>query len=166
MGRVAGAGMNIHDYLIPSLELDWSSLLQEWKWLVPPEFRVWMFTRSGDLFLTLPDGSISWLEVGGGELCRVANSRDDFCNKADEPGIAENWFMIPIVDQLVEMGEILKPNQCYSYRLLPIIGGSYGVENRVALPVREHFGFCGEVHRQIADVPDGGKVSIEIKGEA
>ena len=65
---------NIHDYLIDRAGLDWESLLQEWHWLLPPEFRVWMLTRMADLFITLPDGSIHMLDVGAGKLQRVAQS--------------------------------------------------------------------------------------------
>lgn len=154
--------MNIQDYLIDQADLDWSSLLEEWHWLLPPEFSVWLFTRAGDLFITLPGGSIHMLEVGSGELSLVAESRDDACAKIDEPGIAEEWLMIPIVDQLVASGCVLDPGQCYSYKVLPVLGGSYAPEGRALLPISEHFGAWGSLHHQIADLPDGSQVRIEV----
>ena len=154
--------MNIHDYLIDQTGLDWSSLLKEWHWLLPPKFSVWLFTRAGDLFITLPDDSIHRLEVGSGELRRVADSRDDAYTKIDEPGVAEEWLMIPVVAQLVASGCVLGPGQCYSYKLLPVLGGSYAPEGRALLPIREHFGAWGSLHRQIADLPDGSQVKIEV----
>ena len=45
---------------------------------LPPEFSVWLMNRYGDLFVILPDGSIHMLDVGGGSLTRLAESRDDF----------------------------------------------------------------------------------------
>jgi len=154
--------MNIHDYLIDQTGLDWPSLLEEWRWLLPPRFSVWLFTRAGDLFIKLPDGSIHMLEVGSGELNRVADSRDDACAKIDTPGVADEWLMIPVVDQLVASGCVLGPGQCYSYNVLPVLGGSYKAEDRVLLPIREHFGAWGSLHRQIADLPDGTQVQIEV----
>jgi hypothetical protein len=154
--------MNIHDYLIEHSSFDWAVLLVEWRWLLPPKFRVWLFTRAGDLFITLPDGSIHMLEVGAGELRRVADSRDDACAKIDQPGVADEWLMIPVVDQLVASGRVLGPDQCYSYRILPVLGGSYKAEDRVLLPIREHFGAWGSLHRQIEDLPDGSQVQIEV----
>ena len=152
--------MNVHDYLIDQSGLDWQALLAEWHWLLPPEFRVWLLTRTGDLFISFPDGSIHMLDVGAGKLNREAASRDEACTKIDEPGIANDWLMIPIVDQLIAAGHVLGAGQCYSYRMLPVLGGTYKADNRIVLPIREHFGAWGSIHRQIADLPEGAKVVI------
>jgi hypothetical protein len=153
--------MDIHDYLIDQTGLDWPALLSEWHWLLPTEFQVWLLTRTGDLFIALPDSSIHMLDVGAGELRRVADSRDEFCNKVDEPGVADDWFMIPVVNQLVASRTELGGRQCYSFRQLPVFGGSYGAENRMVFPIREHFGGWGSIHRQMADLPDGSQVLIK-----
>jgi Domain of unknown function (DUF1851) len=113
------------------------------------------------LFITLPDGSIHMLEVGSGELSRVADSRDDACAKIDEPGVAEEWLMIPVVDQLIASECVLCPGQCYSYKMLPVLGGSYAPEGRALLPIREHFGAWGSLHHQISDLPDGAQIEIK-----
>ena len=102
------------------------------------------------------------LEVGSGELSRVADSRDDACAKIDQPGVADEWLMIPVIDQLVASGCVLGPGQCYSYKILPVLGGSYKAEERVLLPIREHFGAWGSLHRQIADLPDGAEIEIKV----
>ena len=154
--------MNIHDYLIDQSGLDWSALLSEWHWLLPPEFTVWLFTRAGDLIVRLPDGSIHFLDVGAGKLRRVVESRDGACTKIDEPKVAEDWLMIPVVDQLVASGCVLGHGQCYSYKMLPFLGGSYAPEGRTLLPIHEHFGAWGSLHRQIAALPDGAQVKIEV----
>lgn len=152
---------NIDEYLIDHSGLDWHSLLEEWHWLLPAKFCVSMLTRVGDLFLTLPDGSIHMLDVGAGKLQQVAQSRDEFCTKIDDLGIADDWLMIPIVDQLVKSGSVLGPGQCYSFRQLPVLGGNYTAENRMVFPIREHFGAWGLVQRQIKDLPDGSHVLIK-----
>ncbi len=153
--------MNIHDYLIDQTGLDWESLLEEWHWLLPSEFRVWLLTRMGDLFITVPDGSIHMLDVGAGKLQRVAQSREEFCTKMDMPEVADDWLMIPIVDQLVASGAVLGSGHCYSYRTLPTLGGTYKADNRMALPIREHFGAWGSLQRQISEVPDGTEIIIK-----
>ena len=154
--------MNINDYLIDQTGLDWQGLLSEWHWLLPAQFRVWLLTRSGDLFIAVPDDSIHMLDVGAGTLLQVANSRDEFCAKIDEPGVTDDWLMIPVVNQLVESGVVLAPGQCYSYRQLPVLGGTYTAENRMAFPIREHFGGWGSLHRQMSNLPDGSKVIIKV----
>ena len=153
--------MDIHDYLIDQSGLDWNVLLEEWHWLLPSEFTVWLLTRTGDLFIIVPDGSIHMLDVGAGTLSKVASGRDEACTRIDEPGVAKDWLMIPIVDQLVASGSILGKGQCYSFRKLPVFGETYTVDNRMGFPIREHFGGWGSVHRQIADLPDGSNVVIK-----
>ncbi len=158
--------MNIHDYLIVQAGLNWQSLLEEWHWLLPPKFRVWLLTRTGDLFITLPDASIHMLDVGAGTFQQVAANRDEFCTKIDEAGVADGWLMIPIVDQLVLSGVVLASGECYSYRKLPIFGGEYSAENRMPLAIPEHFGAWGSIHRQVANLPDGTEVVIKTRDES
>jgi hypothetical protein len=153
--------MNAHDYLIDHSSLDWNELLEEWDWLLPSKFSIWLLTRAGDLFIQRPDSSIMMLEVGGGELSLVADSSDDFYAKIDEPDQARDWLSIPVIDDMTNEGHVLDSGRCFSYRHLPVLGGSYGIENRVSLPIREHFGAWGSIHRQIKDLPDGARVIIQ-----
>src|SRR3954465_7592997 len=93
-----------HDYLIGSPGYDWSRLLTDWAWLLPPEVTVWLMNRFGDLFLVLENGSVQMLDVGGGTLTRLADDREDFCRRIDEGDNTNRWFMIPLVDRVVVAG--------------------------------------------------------------
>ena len=119
--------------------------------------------RFGDLFLILPDGSVHMLDVGGGSLTRLAESRDEFTRIIDEDDNADDWLMIPLVDRLVEAGVLLEPGQCYSFVTPPILGGEYSVENTMVVPIPEHYGLYGSYHEQLRDVPDGSKVVINVQ---
>jgi len=154
--------MSVHDYLIDHRSFDWPSLFAEWTWLVPSEFTVWLMNRFGDLFLVFDNGSIQMLDIGAGSLTQVANSRDDFRAKVDEDDNGNYWFMIPLVDQLVAAGITLREGQCYSYKKPPVLGGDYSVENACVLPIAEHYGAFGSIHKQIKDLPDGTQVVIKI----
>jgi hypothetical protein len=154
--------MSIHDYLIDHRGLDWPSLFAEWTWLVPKQFTVWLMNRFGDLFLVFDDGSVHMLDVGGGSLEQVANTRDDFQAKVDEDENANVWFMIPLVDQLLAAGMTLKKGECYSYKQPPVLGGDYTVENTCVLPIAEHYGAHGSIHNQIKDLPDGTQVVLNV----
>jgi hypothetical protein len=154
--------MSIHDYLIDHRGLDWPSLFAEWTWLVPKQFTVWLMNRFGDLFLVFDDGSVHMLDVGGGSLEQVANTRDDFQAKVDEDENANVWFMIPLVDQLLAAGMTLKKGECYSYKQPPVLGGDYTVENTCVLPIAEHYGAYGSIQNQIKDLPDGTQVVLNV----
>jgi Domain of unknown function (DUF1851) len=64
---------------------------------------------------------------------RLADSRDDFATRIDVGDNANNWLMIPLVDQCVAAGLTLSQDQCYGYKIPPIevgqCGGRYAVEN-------------------------------------
>ena len=154
--------MSVHDYLIDHNGFDWSSLFENWAWLVPKQFTVWLMNRFGDLFLVFEDGTVHMMDVGRGTIEQVADSRDHFGNKIDEDNNANNWLMIPLIDQLVKTGITLKEGRCYSYKQLPILGGDYTVENACVLPIKEHLEVCGSIHQQLQNIPDGTEVVIKV----
>jgi len=155
--------MNINDYLIDQKSQDWSKLLSTWHWLLPRQIIVWMVNRFGDVFIVRDDGTVQMLDIGIGTLKQVAATRDDFGCKIDEPGQAEDWLMIPLVDQLVASGQILGAGQCYSYRQLPVLGGDYTTDNVVIKDMAAHYAAFGPIHERIKDLPDGthGRFKIE-----
>lgn len=154
--------MSVHDYLIDHSDFDWAQLFLGWEWLLPDEFTVWLMNRFGDLFLILPDGSIHMLDIGSGSLKKLAESKDEFCRLIDENGNADDWLMIPLVDQLLAAAVRLQPGQCYSLLIPPVLGGDYTIENTVVIPIFEHFGVYGSYHEQLKGVPDGTKVVINV----
>src|SRR5262249_25703840 len=115
--------MSARDYLIHHEGFDWPTLLADWHWLLPRHLTVWLMNKYGDLLIVLDDGSVWMLDVGGGSFKKTAQSREDFCEKIDEDDNANDWLMIPLVDQLVKAGITLGPGECYSYRQAPILGG-------------------------------------------
>jgi len=155
--------MKVQDYLIDHSGFDWAHLVSGWEWLLPPEFTVWLMNRYGDLFLILADGGVNMLDTGDGSVTKLADNRDEFAQRIDEEGNAEDWLMIPLVDRLVAAGVLLKPGECYSFLTPPILGGDYDVANTVVLPISEHFGVYGSYHQQLRGVPDGTKVVIRVQ---
>lgn len=119
----------IEDYMIDQDGIDWQTALSSWAWLVPSDFTIWLVSRFGDLFLVQSDGSVHMLDVGAGTLTRIAESRDDFCDKIDVGDNAAQWLMIPLVDRLVAAGMLLTSRQCYGFRQSPALGGDYSIEN-------------------------------------
>ncbi|MFO0891095.1 MAG: DUF1851 domain-containing protein [Isosphaeraceae bacterium] len=154
--------MSLTDYLLDHSDYDWGRILRPWSSLLPAEFTLWMMNRFGDLFLVLPDGSVQMLDLGGDSLNQLAESRDEFARRADEDGNAEDWFMIPLVDELVAAGRVLGPGQCYGFVTPPILGGDYTVENTMVLSIIEQFGLHGSYHEQLQDVPDGAKIVLKV----
>ena len=154
----------IHDYILDQQGVNWRELLLPWAWLLPGTVCVWIATRIGDLILVFEDGSVHMLDTGRGSLERIAASRAEFADLCDQDQNAEDWLAIPLVDDLVAAGHALGPGQCYSYRELPLLGGSYDVENFRVVTLAEHFKALGPIHEALKDVPDGTHVVLKADG--
>lgn len=121
--------------------------------------------RFGDLFLVTDEGSVHLFDVGGGTVTEVARDRDEFQDLIDRGDNANQWLMIPLVDELVAAGVVLKPGYCYGYRQPPVLGGGYTVENTVVIPIAEHYSFHATVHEQVRDLPEGATITIKLTDE-
>ncbi|MEL6108533.1 MAG: T6SS immunity protein Tdi1 domain-containing protein [Planctomycetota bacterium] len=154
--------MQMDDYLLDHAEVDWSSVLAPWHWLLPASLTIWIVNRFGDIFAVLDDGCVYMFDVGRGTIERVAESREHFGDLLDTDDNASDWLMIPLVDDLVAGDKTLKPGECYGYALNPVLGGDYTTGNTIVLPLGEHYRFNAEIHRQIKDLPDGAEVTIEF----
>ncbi|MDQ3816439.1 MAG: DUF1851 domain-containing protein [Acidobacteriota bacterium] len=156
--------MRVEDYVIDHQDFDWPVILADWAWLLPrDEFTIWLMNRYGDLFLVFEDDTVHMLDVGGGSLEKLAETRDEFCRRLDEDDNANVWLMIPLVDSLVEAEKILEPGRCYSFIIPPVLGGEYTVGNTATLPITEHYGVYASIHNQIKDLPDGARVRLRAK---
>lgn len=156
--------LRLSDYTLDVEGVDWSDLLASWTWLLPAECTVWFANRFGDLFLVFDDGGVHRLDVGLGSLEKVAGSREAFSSIIDEDNNANDWLMIPLVDELVRAGIEPAPGQCYSYVRLPVLGGDYAVANTRAVAFAQHYKAFGPIHERIKDLPDGARVKLVVTG--
>ena len=157
--------MDVHDYLIDQSGKDWPDLLSGWSDTLPSEFTVWLVNRFGDVFVVFEDGSVHVLDVGIGAVERIADNRDHFADQIDFGDNANNWLMIPLVDQCVAAGLTLAANQCYGYKIPPILGGQYSVENVEPTDLSVHYSLLADIFRQTKDLPDGTRIRTVVLEE-
>jgi hypothetical protein len=150
--------MNVHDYLIDRSGKDWSELLSAWSDALPASFSVWLVNRFGDVFATFEDGSVHMLDVGRGAVERMADNCDHFADQVDVGDNANNWLMIPPVDQCVAAGLTLADNQCYGFKIPPILGGQYSIENIEPTDLSVHYSLLADIFRQTKGLPDGTRI--------
>ena len=129
-----------------------------WQWLLPAGTGAWFSTAMGDLFLRDGEGRVYWLAVDAGTVELVADSAIEFEDDLQDPENYALCFAEDFVDELQEAGLKLRPGECYSYRELPLLGGSYEFENFRVLPILEHFQTWGAVHERLKDIPEGAQI--------
>jgi hypothetical protein len=150
------------DYFLDQEGIDWTAALSEWAWLLPGTVTVWLANKFADLFLALEDGSIHVLDAGRGTLSKAATSRDELRRLLDDGDKADDWLMVPLVDRLTSAGMTLGTGQCYGFKMLPVLGGKYAPDNITPMSACAYLAFCGDVHGQIKDLPDGAGIKIEV----
>jgi hypothetical protein len=154
--------MNVHDYLIDQAGKNWPELLSGWLGALPPVFTVWLVNRFGDVFAVFEDESVHMLDVGIGAINRVADNRDHFAAQCDSDDVANNWLMINLVDGCVTAGLTLGPDQCYGYKVPPILGGEYTIENLEPTDLSVHYSLLADIYRQTKDLPDGTRIKMVV----
>lgn len=154
--------MNIHDYLIDQDGKCWAELLAGWRGLVPGEFTLWIVNRFGDAFIVFDDGSVHMLDVGIGQLRRLADNREHFAQLLDVDENANNWLMIPLVDGCVAAGMQISATQCYGYKIPPILGGEYRVENIEPTDLAIHYSLLADIFQQTKNLPDGTRIKTVV----
>lgn len=155
--------MNLNDYLLATPGIDWSNVLRDWAPPLPGSFTVWFVNRLGDVFVVLEDGSVHMLDVGAGRLTRCAASRDDFATLIDVGDNADQWLAIALVDRCRAAGMSLAANQCYGFKVPPMLGGGYDVDNLEPTDLHVHYGLLADIHRQTKDVPDGTPIRVVVE---
>lgn len=154
--------MNLAGYLIDHSSLALPELLNDWRWLVPAPASVWLMNRFAELMLVSEDGSVSYLETGAGVIRKIAADKDDFMAKLDESDNANDWLMIPLVDQCVAAGMTLGANQCYGFLQPTDLGGEYGVENIKVSDISIYLSAMGQIHYRTKDLSDGARIKFDV----
>lgn len=155
--------IDIHDYLIEQEGKNWNEFMSDWGFLLPASFTIWFVNRFGDVVLVVEDGSVHFFDVGVGTVERIADSREHFLILVDEDENANAWLMMDLADACVAAGIGLGPNECYGFKIPPILGGEYALDNIAPINLAEHYSFLADICMQTKDLPDGTKVEIVVQ---
>ena len=113
------------------------------------------------MFLKTTNGKILWLNVGNGTMTEIAESELVFKHLLAESAKREIWFAELQLAAFAEQG--LKPNdlQCIGFKTPVVFAESCECSEQ---RLYEQVSFLGDLHRQIADSPNGGKVTLKVSG--
>ena len=135
-----------------------------WSWLVPGPWRVLVCARIGGIFLEAEGGQVRWLDIGTGFVETVAESAEAFeaTLRSGDP-VIEEWFLPDLVEALHEAGKRPGPDEAYWAIIPPIFAeGKYVPDNMAVVPIREQLLGSADMHKQIAQLPDGAEVRFKV----
>ena len=157
--------LNIQGLTINFQDIDLEDICSCWQWQLEQKKSLVLISKMGDMFLIGKDDGIYWLQTDCGDLTKIADSLEHFENLLHDEENVDNWFLPLVIEKLVNAGKMLKENQVYSYKVLPVIGGEYSVDNIEPADVSVHFAFSGQICEQIQNLPNGTRVKITVKGK-
>lgn len=144
--------------------IDVNKLLEDWRWLLSGSYRLVAINAFGDLFLEGDNSEMHWLDITGGTISVVASSVAEFQNSASSN--SETWFLRSDEEHAANKGYRPIKGQCIGSKIPWIFRESTGIaENLRIADLYEYVGFMGSLHRQIAEVPNGGTVRIRFQPE-
>ncbi len=156
--------IDLNQFIKNIQKIDTRDICSDWQWLLEDKYDPIMVTCSGDMFLTDTSGAVYWLDTGIGQLIRIAESTDKFIEALEDIDNFDKWMLASTVLDLIENDVLLKENQVYSYKVMPILNGSYSMDNFDTTDISVHFSITGQICQQIIKphngmpLPDGTRI--------
>ena len=140
-------------------KIDLEDICSDWQWLLKNKYSPIVVSCSGDIFLSDNEGAISWLDTGTGQLKKISESAEQFFLALEDIDNIENWLLASTVLDLIESGLVLKENEVYSYKLMPILNGNYSAANFEATDISVHLSITGQTCRQVINLPQATRIN-------
>ena len=148
--------LTLNDLTVSFSHLPRESLLQEWAWLIGTRRFHILITALGDAFVQdADDGSVHLLSAGAGTLTRVSDDAETFRQRLTDREFVLDNFVPGVIASLRDSGKILGEGQLYSYRVPPVLGGEYSVDNLEPTDISVHFSLLGQINDRTRDLPEG-----------
>ena len=128
--------------------IDSAAALADWAWLLKGSFRPLALTRFCDWFIERPDGSVEFLDMLEGTLRRIAPSLAEWHAMLDTIEGRE-LLLAEMVELMYEKGAVLRPGECFGYRVPPIAGGAIDSANVTTYKVEFYASVQGQLHSQL-----------------
>lgn len=143
--------------------LDSIRLLAEWRWLCSAQMSVIARNAFADLFLCDENGTIFRLDVAAGKLDKVADSDAEFRGLVERSEKREEWFAESEEAASAARGLMPNENQCIGFTVPLVFAESGATNTPYIVDIYDHVAFLGDIHRQIATLPNGSSVRLVVK---
>ncbi|PBQ31892.1 hypothetical protein CNR22_08960 [Sphingobacteriaceae bacterium] len=137
--------LQLSDLVKDREKIDLKDICSTWTWLIAEQKHVLFVSVFGDIFFLGPKSEVNWLDCGAGELTKVARTLTEFQNMLGNKDSIAEWFLTDLYIELQEKKILLKENEVYGYKKLPILGGEYRLDNIQPIDMTVHFHSSGKI---------------------
>lgn len=136
--------------------------LENWNWLPLAGLTVCAVSSFGEVFFQNADGVVFQIDTIEGKLSKVSDSVSDFKKLLMLEEERDKLLFAGFVYSMKRNGFFLESGECYDFKIPPILGGEFNIDNIEKTSFVVKLGIAGQIHRQVKDLPDGTEIS-EIK---
>lgn len=132
-------------------DFDAEDLLAEWQWLVPRSDTPLFLSVFGDWVVGNPDGSLWLLSVLEGSYRKIADNSKEYNSLNKQFEWLDAQFQAGWLEIADRHGLSPKKNECLGWKLHPILGGKFEVQNLQIFSMRVYQSLMGQLHRQLKE---------------
>lgn len=141
------------------------AIRDSWSWVGVDPAEVVGTTAFGNLMIKDVQGRY-WRLCPEGLYCEViAQTREGLDEVSRDQAFLHDWYLQPMVEQAEAALGALTPGRVYHFVISPVLGGEYAIDNVRELDHVEQIRFCGDLAREIKDLPDGARVTLRVVDE-
>ena len=148
--------ITVQDLTVSFEHVDREALLSDWEWMIGSTRLPILISSIGDAFVQdTGDGTVHQLDTAFAELEQVAASEEELRALLDDREFVVERLAVQLFGDLRATGLELGAGQVYSWKTPPALGGKVALDNADVVDLEVHFSITGQLHRQIAELPEG-----------
>jgi hypothetical protein len=140
-------------------------LRTKWSWALSGVTRILAQNRFGNVLVELGDGSIWRVCPEDLIATNVAVSEAEFAGLWKDQEFQADWTVGAWLDAAELALGPLQEGQCYGFKIWPMLGGTYDVENMAIKSMLEWLAVSGDVGSQIKDLPAGAAIRLDVRDD-
>ena len=132
--------------------------LEAWSWIGVAGKQPFLVTAFADVFFKSDDG-VWFLDTLEGKLKKICQTKEELDRiLANEEG-KDLYLLSGFVDRAVRESMVLKEDECYDFKIHPIVGGAIDYSNVRKMSFLVALHLRGQLHDQVRHMKPGTKIS-------
>jgi hypothetical protein len=138
------------------------TIRKAWSWIGVNPAEIVYVNLFGNLIVKDIEGAF-WRICPEELACdKIAEDSNAFAKIWSGRDFQSDWQMLKMVDLAEKKLGLLQKDECYCFKVPPVVGGSYAEANLAKISLKELVAFAGDFAEQIKDVPDGSRIEIKF----
>lgn len=133
-------------------------LMDAWNWLPINHMTIIATSAFGDVFFQNDLGEVHYIDTIEGKLAKAANSMSEFKALFQQEDARDHFLLAGFVMAARANGLILTKDECYDFKIAPILGGEMTLDQIEKTPISVKLHIAGQIHEQVKNLPVGSKI--------